>query len=280
MALAVAAFCGMDACLKTLSPHYAPLEIAAIRALASLPVVVAWAGLRGGYRQLLNVRWGLQLARAVAAMASLTLFTYGLRGLGLSETYAIFFVAPIMITALAVPLLGERVDAARWIAIAVGFGAVLVVLRPTGNGTFSVYGVAVLGSALGYALSNIAVRVLGRSDSTASIMFWNMLFLAVIAGTLSVSSWKPIQSQHWPIVAVMAVIGSIAQWALTEAFRMGEASVVAPFEYTALGWGLLLDWLLWDVLPAPVTLAGAGVVIVSGVYLVRRERAAQVVEHP
>ena len=276
MVLAVASFCGLDACLKTLTPHYSPFQVATIRALATLPVVIAWGALHGGFGTLLGGRWTMHLARAVAGLATLALFAFALRGLPLSEAYALFFIAPILITMLAAWLLRERVDAHRWIAIGVGFAGVMVVLRPTGTGALSVYGLAILASALGYALSNISVRLLGRTETTQSIMFWNMLLIAVMAGAIAAPVWRSIRSEHWPVIGAMAVVGSIAQWAITEAFRHGEASIVAPFEYTALIWGVLLDWLLWNAVPGALTFVGAAIVIASGVYVVRRGRTAAV----
>ena len=274
MLLAVAAFCGMDVCLKTLTPHYSPFQVATIRALATLPVVVIWALARGGHATLVGGRWIVHLGRAIAGLATLSLFAYALRGLPLSEAYALFFVAPIFITVLAAWLLRERVDAHRWIAIGIGLAGVLVVLRPTGTGALTVYGLAILGSALGYALSNISVRVLGRTESTQSIMFWNMLLMAVLAGAVAAPAWRHIHVEHWKVIGAMAVVGSIAQWAITEAFRHAEASVVAPIEYTAMIWGVLLDWLVWNAVPGALTFVGAAIVIVSGIYVVRRGRAA------
>ena len=148
----------------------------------------------------------------------------------------------------------------------------LVVLRPSGRGTFTLAGLAILATALTYALSAIAVRVLGRTDSTQSMVFWLMVMVAVGAGC-SRSGWRPIQPAHWLPIAAMALTGSLAQWGLTEAFRLGQASFIAPLEYTALVWGVILDWALWRTLPGPLTFGGAAVIIASGVYLLRFERS-------
>jgi drug/metabolite transporter (DMT)-like permease len=112
------------------------------------------------------------------------------------------------------------------------------------------------------------------------MVFWLMLFIAVGAGILALPSWQPLRSEHWWIVVAMGLSGSIGQWAITEAFREGEASFIAPFEYTALVWGVLLDRLIWQTTPAAITLAGALVIIASGIYLVRHERIHATAEHP
>jgi drug/metabolite transporter (DMT)-like permease len=280
MVVAVATLSMMDGCLKALSAHYEPMQVAALRAFTALPFVFAWVSLSGGFRQLLRVRFHLHVLRAVIGVAMLVTFTYSLRQLALAEAYSIFFVAPVLITTLAALILRERVDARRWAAIGVGFASVLVMLRPTGEGALTVAGLAVLASAVGYAFSAITVRVLSRTDSSQSIVFWVMALMAVGAGILALPAWQPIQSGDWPVLGALAVSGSAGQWAITEAFRHGEASVIAPFEYTALAWGSGLDWIVWHTTPGAATLAGAGVLIVSGVYLLRHERVHVEAEHP
>jgi drug/metabolite transporter (DMT)-like permease len=107
-----------------------------------------------------------------------------------------------------------------------------------------------------------------------------MFLVGVGAGLLALPDWRPIQSVHWPVIAGIALSGSLGQFAITEAFRLGEASFIAPFEYTALAWGVGLDWFVWHTVPAPVTMLGAFVIIASGLYLVRRERVHVEAEHP
>ena len=280
MIIAVGALSLMDAFLKVLAPHYSPFQVASIRGLSALPFTIVWVGFRGGFGQLVRVRFGLHVVRAVLGIMTLAAFAFALRSLQLAEAYSIFFVAPLLITVFAVLILKEHVDRGRWIAIAVGFGGVLIVLRPTGAGALTIPGLAMLATAVGYALSAITVRVLGRTDSTQAMMFWLMLLIGIGAGALALPDWRPIQPAHWPVIAGIAVIGSLGQLALTEAFRMGQASFIAPFEYTALAWGVGLDWFVWKMTPPPVTIAGAFVIIASGVYLVRRERFHVEAEHP
>ena len=280
MVLAVGTLSLMDGAMKWLAPHYPPLQVAALRGIASLPLVLVWIAFSGGFRQVVKVRWPLQLARGALAVVMLGGFITAVRALPLASAYSIFFVSPLLITALSVPLLGERVDTRRWAAIGVGLLGVLVVLRPTGAGTLTLAGLAALVSATCYALSVIAVRVLGRTDSTLSMVFWFTLLLTLGAGTLSAPRWVPLQPAHWPVVGALAITGAIGQYAITEAFRRGEASVVAPFEYTALGWGLGLDWLLWSTRPNVRMLLGAAIIVAAGLYLIRRERVHAEAERP
>jgi drug/metabolite transporter (DMT)-like permease len=276
MLVAVALFALMDTGLKLLSPHYPPLQVATLRGASALPLVLGWSLATIGVRGLLRVHWPLHLLRGVLGVALMAGFVYGLRTLPLSTAYTITFVAPLLVTAMAVPILGERVGPRRWIAILVGLGGVLVVLRPSGEGMMTLGGLAILLAAVCYAASAITVRLLAQRDSTQAMVFWLMLMLVAGGGALSFRHWLPIQAAHWWIIAGIGVAGTLAQVALTEAFRRGEASFIAPLEYTALVWGVLLDLALWRVLPDRMTWIGAAIIVASGLYLLRRQRAHKV----
>ena len=280
MLAAVGLFALMDAGLKLLSAHYPPLQVAALRGGASLPFVLSWALMTIGARNLFRVRWPLHLLRAVLGITMMTTFVYALRTLPLTTAYTIFFIAPLLITALSVPILGERVGPRRWTAIVVGFVGVLVVLRPTGEGIGSLAGLAVLLAAMGYAVSAITVRVLARTDSSQSIVVWLLASMAFGAGLLALPHWVPIQRADLWLIAGIGIAGALGQYTITEAFRQGEASLIAPLEYSALLWGLLLDFSLWGVLPDGITWIGAAVIVLSGLYLLRRERVHLEAEHP
>lgn len=273
MLAAVALFGVMDAGLKLLAPHYAPLQVAALRGVSALPLVLVWALATVGVRGLLRVHWPLHLLRGVLGVVMMACFVYGLRTLPLTTAYAISFVAPLLVTAMAVPILGEQVGRRRWTAIGIGLLGVLVVLRPTGQGLFTLPGLAVLLAAICYAAGVITVRLLARRDSTQAMVFWFLAILSLCAGALAWRGWMPIQAEHFWVIVAIGVSGTLAQVALTEAFRRGEASLVAPLEYSALIWGVLFDVIFWQVLPDGVTWIGAGIIVASGLYLLRRERA-------
>jgi drug/metabolite transporter (DMT)-like permease len=280
MLVSVALFALMDAGLKLLSAHYPPFQVAALRGAASLPYVLVWALLTVGPARLLQVRWPLHLLRGVLGVLMMASFVYALRSLPLSTAYTVFFVAPLLITALSVPVLGERVGPRRWVAILVGFLGVLVVLRPTGEGVLTLAGLAVLLSALGYSVSAITVRVLARTDSTQAMVVWLMTSIALGAGLLALPHWTPLRGEHFGLIAGLGLAGALAQYCVTEAFRHGEASSIAPLEYTALVWGVALDFSLWRVLPDGMTWVGAAIIVISGLYLLHRERVHMEAEHP
>ena len=183
----------------------------------------------------------------------------------------------LLITALSTVVLREKVRAAHWVAIALGMVGVLVALRPSQDAFFTLGALAVLAAAGCYAVSAITGRMLTRTDSSASLVFWTTTLLALGAGTLAWPQWVSVAQAHWPLVAGLAVTGFAGQLAITEAFRHGQASVVAPFEYTALAWGMGLDWVLWQTVPGYSTLLGGAIIIGSGLYLVRQERTQAVV---
>jgi drug/metabolite transporter (DMT)-like permease len=280
MLAAVGLFALMDVVLKLLAPRYPPLQVAALRGAASLPLVAIWVLSSVGLPSLWRVRWSLHLLRGALGLGMITSFTYALRSLPLSTAYTLFFVAPLLITALSVPVLGERVGPRRWSAIAIGLVGVLVVLRPSAEGMVTWAGLAVLAAAAGYAFSAITVRVLSRTDSTQSMVFWLLLMIGIGAGALAAPGWVPIQTSDWRLIAALGLSGALGQVAITEAFRRTEASVNAPLEYTALAWGVGFDALLWGVLPDRITWLGAAIIVASGLYLIRRERVHAESEHP
>ena len=280
MLLAVLMFALMDAGLKLLSSNYPSLQVAALRGLSSLPIVAIWVFATVRPSSLLRVHWPLHLLRGALGIAMMVGFVYGLRTLPLSTAYAITFVAPLLVTAMAGPLLKEKVGAGRWLAIIVGLVGVLVVLRPTGAGMLTAGGLAILGAAVCYAAGAITVRMLAQRDSTQSMVFWFMVLLSLGAWLLALPTWKPLLAGDIWIILGVGVAGSLAQVALTEAFRRGEASLIAPLEYSALLWGVILDVVLWTVLPDGVTWIGAAIIIASGLYLLRREKVHVEAEHP
>ncbi|TZF90438.1 DMT family transporter [Lysobacter lacus] len=271
---AVAGFSLMDAGLKHLSMHYPAFQVAALRGASSLPFVLAWALHRGGIGPLLRVRWRLHLLRGALGVAMMAAFVDALRTLPLSTAYSIFFIAPLLVTGLSVPILGEKVGRRRWIAIGIGLTGTLVLLRPTGAGVVSIAALEVLLAATMYAVSAVTVRLLARTDSTQSMMVWLMALMAFGAGVLAWPQWQAVRADDAWLILGIGIAGGLAQYALTEAFRLGEASLIAPLEYTALVWGVLLDVSLWGVLPDAVTWLGAAIIVGSGLYLLRRERVA------
>jgi drug/metabolite transporter (DMT)-like permease len=175
------------------------------------------------------------------------------------------------VTALSVPLLGEHVGWRRWLAICVGLAGVITMLHPSASSLVSLGAVAALLAATGYAFNAIALRVITRTDTTASVVFWMIGLMTVLALIIAAPRWVAIRTEDWTLLVAIGVFSAIAQHLLTEAFRNAPPSVVAPFEYTALLWGILIDRVVWGVLPTSRVYIGGGIVIASGLYLIWRE---------
>ncbi len=280
MVLAVFMFALMDTVMKLLSQSYPAVQVAALRSLTSLPLIAVYVGIKVGYGDIFRIRWPLHILRAVLGIAMLSFFAFGIRKLSLAEAYTIFFIAPAIITALSVWFLKERVDVPRWIAISVGLCGVLVVLRPSGAGFLTIGGLAVLGAAAMYAVSAITVGILARTDRSEHMVFWLMVMMSIGAGLLAAPGWVGMRTGDIPLLLGLALSGFIGQLAITEAFAKGDASSVAPFEYTALAWAVGLDWMLWQTLPDGWTVVGAAIIIGSGMYLIRHEKVHVESDHP
>jgi drug/metabolite transporter (DMT)-like permease len=280
MLLAGLMFALMDAGLKWIATSYSPFQVAALRSLAALPPVLLWIVLRGRTRTLLSVHWPLHLLRGGLGVGVMAGFVYGVAHMPLSTAYAIVFVAPLMVTALAVPLLHEKVEPRRWAAIAVGLLGVLVVLRPGVAGVATGPGLVLVLAALCYAVAAITVRMLAQRDSPEAMVFWFLVLLSAFAGAIAAFDWRPIQPGHLGIVAAIGLTGAMGQIALTHAFRLGEASQIAPLEYAGLIWVVVLDRVIWQVLPDGLTWVGAAIIVASGLYLVRHESVAAAAARP
>jgi drug/metabolite transporter (DMT)-like permease len=273
MLAAVIAFAVMDVLMKRLVADYPAMQVTFMRAVASLPLLLAANAAFGHWRDLLAKRWGLHLMRGFLSVALLWCFVYAVSQLSLTNTYAIFMSAPLLITALSVPILGERVGWRQWLAVLVGLVGVIIVLKPTGSGLVTIGGLAALASAIGYAVSAITIRIVTRTDSSAATVFWSLFFVATISGIIASFRWVPVAWDHWLLIAGLGLTGALGQYFITEAFRLAAPPVIAPLEYTALAWGMLFDWLIWATAPGLRMLTGAFIIVASGIYVINRERS-------
>ena len=273
MLTAVGAFSIMDALMKVLTARYPAVQVAFFRGAASLPFVFLSYALAGRLRELKPVRFGLHVLRAAFAILMLWGFLWALARASLTDTYAIYMSAPLLVVLAASLLLGETINRHVWLAIFTGLAGVYVMLKPSVEGFVSLAGLAALGSALAYAVVVVMVRILSRTETTASMVFWFLVMMAAGAGAIALPGWVAVLAADWPWIAAIGLAGWAGQHLITEAFRLAPASVVAPFEYTALVWGVAIDWVVWHTLPGARMLTGAAIVIGAGLYLLHRERA-------
>jgi drug/metabolite transporter (DMT)-like permease len=272
MLSAVCMFAIMDSSMKRMSQNYGAFELSCLRCFSSIVFLVlpiAWAG---AWETLRPTNLPLHLLRAVLGITMLASFVYAVRRLSLAETYSVFLCAPLLMTALSVPLLGERVPLRRWLTIGVGLCGVLIMLHPSSTGFVSIAAAAAALSACAYALSAVTVRTLGRTNSSACMVVWFLLMAGAGSGLLAAPAWQRVAADDWVWLAVIGLTGALGQYWVTEAFRRAPPAVVAPFEYSALLWGFGIDWVFWSVLPSAIVVTGATIVISCGLYIIWDER--------
>jgi drug/metabolite transporter (DMT)-like permease len=275
MIAAVFAFAIMDSLMKRLSSHYGPLQVSAMRSLSSWFLITLSIASRRSWRLLAATQPVLHALRGLLGIGMLGSFVYAVHLLSMAQTYSLFLVAPLLMTALSVPMLNERVTMRRWLAIVAGLSGVLVILHPW-SGTFVSLPAALAAAAatVCYSLSALTVRSLGKQNSSVSIVFWNLGLVGLGALALSIGDWRAVPSSDWPWLGAIGVAGALGQFWITEAFRRAPPSVVAPFEYTSILWAFAIDWMFWSATPSVTLLLGAAIVIASGVYVIWDERRA------
>lgn len=278
MLVAVGFFSAMDAGLKQMSGFYPGIEVTFLRAAASLPFVIASIAWSGAWVKMRPVNPLLYLLRGAIGILMLVTFIYSVSVQPLTDSYAIFMSAPLMVAALSRLLLGEAVPPRRWLAIVIGLVGVLIALKPSGAGFISRGGLAAAVSAVCYAVNVLLIRMMGRTDSSHALVFWYLIVLTLGAAGLAYPGWQPVAAHDWPLIAFIGATGAVGQQLLTNAFRLAPPSTIAPFEYTALVWGLLLDLAVFAVLPGARVVLGGAIVILGGLYLIWDERRAPVAE--
>ncbi|MEM7170787.1 MAG: DMT family transporter [Pseudomonadota bacterium] len=286
----VLVFTLQDVIIKSISGVYPVHEVMFLRnALALIPILFL-VRLEGGFGLLRTRRPWAHLLRAIGMFVSYLLFYLGIAALPLADAVTLFFIAPLLITALSVPFLGEKVGLRRWSAVAVGLLGMVIVLRP-GSGLMDPAALLMVGSALAYAVVAIITRRIGKTE-TASAMAFYACWAYVVAGAglglaLGDGSYASTDSHasldfmlrawRWPttfdfgLLCACAVITAIGFYCLSQAYRESEASVVAPFEYIAIPLATLWGYVFWDHLPDRYVLLGMAMIIGSGLYVLRRE---------
>jgi drug/metabolite transporter (DMT)-like permease len=270
MLVSVLLFACMDAVVKWLGATYPTMQIVFFRSLfAFLPL--SFFIFRGIGLSALSTRCPLQHAvRSLVGLMAMTSFFYAYSQMPLANAVAIGFAAPMFMTALSVPLLGEKVGPRRWIAVLVGFAGVLVIVRPDA-GVFHAAAPVALAGTVFYALAMIFVRRLGRTETSTAIVFYFTLSATLVSGLFMPFVWVAPDAQGWILLILVGLIGGLAQMAMTNAVRLADISVVAPFDYTGLLWTALLGFLIWSEVPSLHVWLGAAIVVASGIFILYRE---------
>lgn len=264
-------FCSIDAIAKQLVSDMSSIEVAWARFASALVAAVILSNVLLQPQHMRSTRPGLQLLRSCLLLSSNVGMVAALRYLQLDQTSSIMFLTPFLVAAFAVPLLGERIGPRRWAAIGVGFCGVMLVMRP-GLGGIHPAAILCVCSAITYAFYGILTRVLSHTDSSATTMLYTNLAGALVLSAIVPFFWTMPTPFEAFLMALMGIIASCGHYLLIMAHRLAPASILSPFMYTQLIWMILYGYILFSDLPNHFTLAGAGLSIASGLYLLYRER--------
>jgi drug/metabolite transporter (DMT)-like permease len=276
---ALVCFSGIDASAKWLNQHIDPMTTTWARYAFSVLFVSVLINPWSKPGVMRTRRPWLQTGRSILLLVSTALNFIALQYLQLVETTSIMFATPLIVALLAGPMLGEWVGPRRLVAIGVGFVGVLIITRP-GLGAMHPAAVLSVAGALCYALYGISTRLLAAYDSSATTMFYSGLAGLLVMSPLLPLFWTtPPSLGVWAGMAAMGAFGALGHWLLIVAHARAPAPVLAPFIYGQILWMLVLGWLIFGDLPDRWTVAGAGVVIASGLYLLYRERVRGVESH-
>jgi len=275
-----------DVFAKWLAELYPVPEVAFMRMLFALPFIVAAGLVSGGPGALATRRPLAQIGRGLLATLATLTFYSSLTLLPLAVATAMAFSAPLFVTLLAIPLLGERPGLDRWLVTGFGFVGVLLIVRP-GTAAFTPAALVPMVTALAYGLLMLTARMLGRGETIWATMLYATVVPMVITAFILPWYWQTPALAHLPMFIGQGFFGGLALTLITHAFRVGVASVVAPFDYTGLIWATVFGWLIWAEVPSRLSILGGLVIGACGVYLAwsqsrgqRRRRAAEPLHPP
>jgi drug/metabolite transporter (DMT)-like permease len=268
--LSLVLFSGLDACSKVLVADYSPVLITWGRYAANLALLLPFL-LRAGPHPFATAGIGLQIGRGIAMGGSSVLFIAGLAKMAMPDATAVAFAAPLIVTALSIPFLGENVGIRRWSAVAVGFAGVMVIVQP-GSSTFQPTSLFPLASATCWAAGLVITRRIKTRDATLTTLLYTTIVAFLLASIFLPWVWQPLPMRAILLIVLMGLLSSAGQYFLLLGYQRGPASLLAPFSYmqiiTSTFWGVVL----FGTWPGPATLMGAAIVVASGLYVLHRER--------
>lgn len=271
--LAFAIFATHDVVVKVVGGLYTPFQVVFFSVLFSFPLATVMLMRDAKPGTLLPAHpWWMALRTGAAVISGVCAF-YAFSVLPLAQTYAILFAAPLLITVLAIPLLGEVVRLRRWLAVIVGLAGVLVVLRP-GQTEMSLGHLAALTSAICGALGSIIVRKIGPDERSVVMMLYPMMANFVLMACALPFVYQPMPIEHLGMIGIIAAFSWIANLLVISAYQQGEAAIIAPMQYSQIIWATIFGLAFFGETLDRSTILGAGIIIASGVYIVLRESRA------
>lgn len=260
-----------DAFSKWLSQTYSVGQIMSLRnVFVLIPMfIVLWH--TKSFRDLKVNSWKAQLFRSIFHVAAAVLFITSISFLPLADVHAIGFAGPIFIAALSPFMLGEHVGWHRWTAILIGFGGVLIMLRPTGA-SFALVGLFPLAAALSAAFRDLVTRKMSKTESSMSMLFVSSVAVIVVGAFTLPIDWKPLTWISLLLFIGNGFVNGCAHFLIIESYRLAQAPVVSPFKYSILLWAALFGYLIWGHAPDVWIVIGAIPVVASGLYILHREQ--------
>ncbi len=274
MVFATFVFAAQDAITKSLTATLPVGQIVFVRFVAFLVFALVFAARGTGVRTALRSSVPrLQVLRCTLMVSEIALFAWALRYLGIAEIHALFACFPLVVAALSVPMLGERVGPLRWAAVGVGLAGTLIILRP-GSAVFDPYALMPLGCAVIYALYNLLTRRVSKVDSFATSLVYFGLVGTLASAVFAAVQWQPVSSvDAWKLGALCAT-SVTAHIMLIRALQLTEAVVLQPFHYLVLPWAIVIGATVYGERLDAVTLIGAAIVVASGTFVAWREYLA------
>lgn len=268
---AFGAYATHDVVVKLLGETFTSFQIMFFSGLMGFPLVTMM--LMGDRRDgtLIPAHPWWSALRSVAAVSTGVMGFFAFSQLPLATCYAIFFAMPLLITLMAIPMLGEKVGIRRGVAVIVGLLGVLIVLRPGGGDGFSIGHLAALGAAVTGALTSVIVRKIGQRERSVVLMLYPMVLTFFAMGAMMPFVYVPMSVVDMGLTAVMAFLGMLGSLGIIAAYRTAPAVIVAPMQYSQILWAALYGWLFFNESVDFYTAVGSAVIIASGIYIVLRE---------
>ena len=271
--LAFGVFATHDVLIKTLGASYSPIQIVFFSVLLSFPLATLMLMRDAKPGTLLPVHpWWMAVRTLGAVITGVSAF-YAFANLPLTQTYAILFATPLLITILSIPILGETVRIMRWAAVVVGLAGVMVVLRP-GTTDLTLGHVAAIFAAVAGAFASIIVRKIGAEERPVVMLLYPLVANFVLMGVALAFVYKPMPIEHLGMLAVISALAWMAARLIIAAYQAGEAAIVAPMQYSQIIWAAIYGYLFFDESIDIYTAVGASIIIASGLFIVFRESTA------
>lgn len=263
-------FVAVDTLARELTQRLPVSQILWVRFLIFAAIVVAIVGPRTVRPKLKSRKPWLQLGRSLVLVAEIAVFVLSFRYLPVADVHAVAAAVPLIVTALAVPMLGERVGWRRWVAVGIGFFAVLAIVRP-GFLDLDWYHLLPVAGALIWAFYQVLIRLTAHYDGQDTTLLWTVLAGAAFTTTFGWVDWVWPSPQTWLLLVAAGFLGTAAHYTLILALNAAPASLLQPFVYTTFPWAVLLGLVFFGEFPDTVTILGAAVLIAVGIYVMRRE---------